>query len=401
MQPPLAARQDYDFASILPLIPRAGTFPFTGLSCDVTVGAVNDYRSNQMSATIKDICQATGFSTATVSRVLNNSPLVTEETKKRVQEALDRLSYQPHHAARALKLNRTGMIAVVFPELDNGFFTDVLRGIDEMASEFGTHLLTAFTHGPLDEEELISRMVRERRADAMILMNLTLKDAFLKQIEQWDMPVVLIDRPVRKGKLVSVGMDNRSGASAMTQHLIDAGHRSILFVGGPKDSYDAQERLAAFRITMQANRLPVPSSLIWSGDFTEAGGYRLMTEHLRLNRPLPHAIFAANDALAVGIHRALREHGTRIPENVALAGFDDTDIARHLDLTTVHVPMQMIGREAARRTLDLIEGRAIPANHILPTRLVVRGSTATAGRKTSRAERSRRTTAKPTKEKDK
>ncbi|HMP90238.1 MAG TPA: LacI family DNA-binding transcriptional regulator [Kiritimatiellia bacterium] len=335
-----------------------------------------------MSATIKDICRATGFSTATVSRVLNNSPLVTEETKKRVQQALDRLGYQPHHAARSLKLNRTGMIAVVFPELDNGFFTDVLRGIDEMASEFGTHLLTAFTHGPLDEEELIARMVRERRADSIILMNLTLKDAFLNQIQQWDMPVVLIDRPLKKSGLVSVGIDNRGGAAAMTQHLIDAGHRDFIFIGGPRDTFDAQERLLAFRKVMKLNRLPVPASAIWSGDFTEAGGYRLMSAHLAANRPLPDVIFAANDALAVGAHRALREHGIKVPEQVALAGFDDTDLARHLDLTTVHVPMRMIGREAARQALELLEGRSSQKHMILPTRLVVRRSSARIDRKT-------------------
>lgn len=329
-----------------------------------------------MSSTIKDICKATGFSTATVSRVLHDSPLVTETTKKRVRAALDKLGYQPHHAARSLKLNRTGMIAVIFPELDNGFFTDVLRGIDEMASEFHVHLLTAFTHGPTDEEELISRMVQERRADAFILMNLTLKDTFLNQLLKWEAPMVLIDRPMKKGGLVSVGIDNRNGATAMTQHLIELGHENIVFIAGPKGTFDASERELAFRAAMKAARLPVPTENIWPGDFTEGSGYRVMKQFLTDGRKLPDAIFCGNDATAAGVHRALREHQLRVPEDVALAGFDDINLARHLDLTTVHVPMQLIGREAARHALELVEGRSSGNRFTLSTHLVVRGSSA-------------------------
>jgi len=327
-----------------------------------------------MTATIKDICRATGFSTATVSRVLNDSPLVTEPTKKRVQEACQRLDYQPHHAARALKLNRTEMMAVVFPELDTGFYTDVLRGLDEMASEFNLHLLTAFTHGPRDEQDLITRMVRERRADAMILMNLTLPDSFLEQLQQWGLPIVLIDRPMKDDALVSVGIDNRGGASAMTRHLIDLGHRNIVFIAGPTDSYDSEERLITFLNTMQTANLPVPASSIWRGDFTENGGAQLMEEYLGRGTPLPDAIFAANDAMAIGIIRVLRKAGQDVPRDVAIVGFDDMDAARHFDLTTAHVPMRLLGKEAARQAIKLIEKQEQVDRVILPTRLVVRGS---------------------------
>jgi LacI family transcriptional regulator len=327
-----------------------------------------------MNATIKDICRATGFSTATVSRVLNDSPLVTAATKKKVQAALDKMGYQPHHAARSLKLNRTGMIAVVFPDFDNGFFTDVLRGVDEMASEFDVHLLTAFTHGPHDEQDLITRMVRERRADALILMNLTFPEAFLRTLLRWDLPIVLIDRPLKKSPMVSVGLDNRSGATAMTRHLIGLGHREIVFVAGPAGTYDADERLAAFRQTMKNAGLPVPAAAVWNGDFTEDSGARLMADRLRLGTPLPDAVFAANDAMAVGILRTLRDAGRQVPGEVAVAGFDDSDSARHLELTTVHAPMRGMGREAAKQALDLIGGATGPRHVVLPTHLVIRQS---------------------------
>ncbi len=325
-----------------------------------------------MNTTIKDICRATGFSTATVSRVLNDSPLVTPATKKTVQAVLDKMGYQPHHAARALKLNRTGMIAVVFPDFDNGFFTDVLRGVDEMASEFDVHLLTAFTHGPHDEQELITRMVRERRADALILMNLTFPETFLRTLLRWDLPIVLIDRPLKKSPMVSVGIDNRSGATAMTRHLIGLGHREIVFVAGPAGTYDADERLAAFRQVMKDGGLPVPAASIWQGDFTEDNGARLMADRLRLGTPLPDAIFAANDAMAAGILRTLRDAGRQVPGEIAVTGFDGSDAARHLDMTTVQAPMRAMGREAAKQSIELINGGTGPRHVVLPTQLVVR-----------------------------
>ena len=328
-----------------------------------------------MAPTINDICQLTGYSTATVSRVLNHSPLVTNVTRERVQAALDRLGYQPNHAARALKLNRTGMLAVVFPELDNGFFTDVLRGVDEMASKSSVHLLTAFSHGPLDEQELITRIIRERRADALILMNLTLQETFLQKIERWKLPIVLIDRPLAKSRLASVGIDNRSGVAAMVRHLVVLGHRNIVFLAGPAGTYDADERLAAFRQAMQNSGRPCPAAAIWHGDFTEASGEQRMREWLATARKLPDAIFAANDAMATGLLHVLRETGHRVPDDIAVVGFDDADSSRHLDLTTIHVPMRELGREAARLAMLLAEGQKPPAAHVmLPTRLVIRHS---------------------------
>ncbi len=327
-----------------------------------------------MNATIKDICEATGFSTATVSRVLNDSPLVTEATKKRVRAALEKFGYQPHYAARALKLNEAENIAVVFPDLDNGFYTNVLRGVNDMASEFKKHLITAFAHSPRDEREMVLRIARERRADALILMNLTLKDAFLRQLKQWDLPVVLIDRPVAGDAHVSVGMDNRAAVAEMVRHLHQLGHRSIAFVAGPKGTYDADERLHAFQEAMAGRGLSARREMVWQGDFTEEGGARLMAERLQQNIKLPDAIFAANDQMAAGIYRVLRDANYEIPNDVALVGFDDTDVARYLGLTTLHVPMHEIGRTAARLAIALIDGPVKERRVLLPTRLVIRQS---------------------------
>jgi len=147
-----------------------------------------------------------------------------------------------------------------------------------------------------------------------------------------------------------------------------------VFVAGPAGTFDAEERLAAFRQTMKASGLAVPAASIWKGDFTEKSGTRLMTRHLQRQAPLPDAFFAANDAMAVGLLQVLRSVGLKVPGDVAIASFDDTDAARYLDLTTVHVPMRMLGSAAAKQALELIDGSLKSRRVVLPTRLVLRGS---------------------------
>lgn len=330
--------------------------------------------------TIKDICKATGFSTATVSRVLNDSPLVTEETKRKVRAAMQRLGYRPHHAARSLKLNRTGMIAVVFPDIDHGFFTEVLLGADRRASEGGVHLLTAFSHGNRDHRELVTRMVRERRADALILMNLTLPDSFFRQFSNAGVPIVLIDRPCKIAGIGSISIDNAGGVRAMMRHLAEGGYRRVAFVAGPKGTYDADQRLLAFRRAAEELKLDVEPELVWQGDFTEAGGARAIQAYLETRRRLPEAIFASNDAMAVGILQVLRERGVRVPDDIALAGFDDIPATRLMQLTTVRVPMRELGRRAVELALSLLEsgngnGARRARHELLSTELIAREST--------------------------
>ncbi len=327
-----------------------------------------------MHVTLRDVCKRTGYSTATVSRVLNGSPLVTEATKKRVLAVVEELGYQPSHTARMLKLKRTDMLAVVFPPLDVGFFTEVLRGIDAATSEHNYHMMTAFSHGPEDERKLINRVIRERRADALILMNLTLPESYLRGLTRWGLPVTLIDRPVPRSKMASVSLDNRVGARAATQHLIEHGHKRIAFIRGPDGTYDADERLAAFRATMKEHALPVDERLIWSGRFTEPSGREAMSDWLDSGNSLPDAIFAGNDAMAIGALGVLRERGIDVPRDVALVGFDNVESARYLGLTTVNVPMRDLGAKAAQVAIDQVTRRQAGVTHRLPTELVVRNS---------------------------
>lgn len=320
------------------------------------------------------MCRKARVSTATVSRVINGSPLVTGDTRDRVLKVIRSLGYRPSHAARTLARNRTDILGVVFPEIASGFFTEVLRGIDDVADEHGYHLMTCFSHGLRDEKEFVGRMLRERRMDALILMNLSTPDAAIREMARHDAPVVLIDRPLRESKLCAIIMDNIAGAEAATRHLVEHGYDRIAILTGPEDSYDSQQRFEGFRRALERSNRTIFPDLVWKGAFTEESGQQVMRAWLDAGKELPDAILATNDVMALGAWNVLRERGVRVPDDVALVGFDDIESARHLGLTSVSVPMRAMGRAAAEAAIQQISSRKTQPQRMLPTALVVRRS---------------------------
>jgi LacI family transcriptional regulator len=320
------------------------------------------------------VCRKAGVSTATVSRVINGSPLVTGDTRDRVLKAIRSLGYRPSHAARTLARNRTDILGVVFPEIASGFFTEVLRGIDDVADEHGYHLMTCFSHGLRDEKEFVGRMLRERRMDGLILMNLSTADSAIREMTKHDVPIVLIDRPLEESKLCAITMDNLAGAEAATRHLVEHGHDRIAILTGPEDSYDSRQRFEGFRCALERSNKTIFPDLIWKGAFTEESGIEAMRAWLESRKPLPDAIFASNDAMALGVWSVLRERGVRVPDDVALVGFDDVESARHQELTSVSVPMRAMGRAAAEAAIQQISSHKTQPRRMLPTALVVRRS---------------------------
>ncbi len=330
-----------------------------------------------MRATLHDVCRRTGLSTATVSRVLNDSPLVNPQTRAQVQKAIQALGYHPNHAARTLSRRRTDTLAAVFPEIAGGFYTEVLRGIDEIAAEHNFHLMTAFAHGQHDEEQLVQAALREHRADALVVLNLddsSLSMDLLRRAAKQNVPIVLIGRPVAARGVSSVTMDNIGGAAAAMRHLFEHGFQEVGVITGPRSNYDAQQRWLGCQRAAREAGVALARELVWPGTFTEDGGRYVMKRWLDERRRLPEAIFACNDAMATGALDVLVERGIRVPEDVALVGFDDIDAAKHLRLTTVHVPMRALGRAAAESAMRGIHGGKGPRTHTLPTNLVTRRS---------------------------
>jgi len=330
-----------------------------------------------MHATLFDVSKRSGVSTATVSRVINGSSLVHERTRRKVLQAIQELGYRPSHAARTLARRKTDTIGVVFPQIDSGFFTEVLRGIDDVAAEHDFHLMTAFSHGRYDEEELVTRFLRESCVDALILLNLLLPNGFVRKSARSGMPIVLIDRPVAGTNLFSVSLDNQGGAWMAMLHLIERGYQPIAVIRGPTGSYDAEQRLLGCRKAATEAGLSLPGELVWPGAFTEASGRAAMQNGLKDGRPLPEAILACNDEMAIGAWAVLREKGFDVPGDVALMGFDDHRLARHLGLSTIRVPMREMGRAAAQAAIQqVLTGKAMK-QRVLEVELVVRRSCGT------------------------
>jgi LacI family transcriptional regulator len=325
--------------------------------------------------TIRDVARLAGVSVATVSRALSGRAAVREETRSRVVEVVERLGYVPHGAARSLITRQTRTVGVLLPDLHGEFFSELIRGVDLAARRRGYHLLLSGSHSDRAETRAVLRALRGR-VDGLIVMSPDIDAPILRENLLADVPVVLLGTGGGDGgrespdRYQALEIDNRGGTAAMVRHLQALGHRQIAFIAGPPQNHDARERLAAYQEALAA---PGP---VLAGDFTQESGFQA-GRGLLAGGALRGAVFAANDAMAIGCLAALREAGVRVPQDVALAGFDDIPIARYLSppLTTVRVGIFELGATALERLLPALAGeRPDGAVEVLPATLVVRGS---------------------------
>ena len=304
-----------------------------------------------MSVTIKDVARQANVSVATVSRALNGHENVAEAVRKRVLSVANELRYSPHHAARSLSSRRTHTIGVVLPDLYGEFFSELMRGIDQVARERGLHLLVSSYHGNRAEQGAAVRAMRGR-VDGLLLMS-PFVDGGGAPGDEVDaaMPTLLINSGLPGGH-AALNVDGYGGAHRMVRHLVGAGHRRIAFIAGPADNFDAHERLRGYRAAL-AELLPDAKPWVLEGDFSEAAGHRAGQELAAADRR-PDAVFAANDMMALGCLFAFSQAGVRVPDDVALAGFDDIPLARyvHPSLTTMRVDIAELGGQALRTLLD-------------------------------------------------
>jgi LacI family transcriptional regulator len=327
-------------------------------------------------ATIKDVAREAGVSVATVSRVLNDSERVNEDTRRRVRAVAERLRFWPNGAARSLITNRTHAIGVLLPDLHGEFFSEVIRGIDLAARHEGLHVLVSSSHA--DTRELVTTLRAMRgRIDGLIIMAPDRDSVPAIRAMAWDCPVVLLGPGADVPDFDTVGIANHDGAYAVVRHLHRLGHRRIAVLTGPARNLDALQRLEGYRAAMREAGVTSTRSLEVGGDFTEPSGYQGAQALLRLS-PRPSAVFVGNDVMAVGVLGALRDSGVRVPKDMAVIGFDDIAISRHLTppLTTVHVDAYQMGERALHRLLRHDQGEPAPSrsHEVLPTWLVVRAS---------------------------
>jgi LacI family transcriptional regulator len=324
--------------------------------------------------TIKDVARAAGVSVATVSRVQNGSALVKETTRRRVGEVAERMGYTPNGAARSLITSRTNTLGVLLPDLYGEFFSEVIRGIDQAAQRHGHHLLVSSSHDDRSAVETALRSMRGR-VDGLIVMWPDLDEAGVPSLPA-GFPVVLLNAPFGPYGFDVITVANYDGAYAMVDHLLDLGHRRIAIIKGIEGNADAAERLRGYRGALASAGLGAAAIEV-AGLFDEASGFRAANELLR-RQIRPSAIFAANDAMAIGALSALRQAGLRVPDDMALAGFDDIPMARYLDppLSSVHVDISALGEHATLRLLAAVRSKEKhqPRAETLPTTLVLRRS---------------------------
>lgn len=324
------------------------------------------------SATIRDVARAADVSVATVSRSLNGIESVAAKTRDRVLRAAGELDYVPNSGARALSTRRTDTIGVLLPDLHGEFFSELIRGIDLAARARGLHLLLSSSHGDPAEAAAALRAMRSR-VDSVILMVPHAGENLLVRAGMGSVPMIFIGRGPCSSGGTSFEIDNYSGAYAITEHLMNLGRKRIAFVAGPSGNIEAKERLRGY---CSAIARTDASEWIVDGDFSEQSGRDAVKTFIGVDRP--DAIFCANDMMAIGCLEALKDAGVAVPDDIALAGFDDIPIARYVSpaLTTAAVPIADIGRQALECCAAVIAGRTTDQQRTFKPELVVRASSA-------------------------
>ncbi|MGH9213703.1 MAG: LacI family DNA-binding transcriptional regulator [Acidimicrobiales bacterium] len=321
---------------------------------------------------VYEVAQRAGVSIATVSRVLHGSAPVAAETRQRVLQAADELRWRPSRLARAFIQQTHDAVGIVFPDISGPYYSQVIRGFEEQAVERKCAVLILGTHGRHHADELVYDLAD--RVDGLLVMGRTVSDEIVQAIDRPTMPVVLLARPP-VGDIPAVRAANTGSAEAVTRHLLEHGRRHLVFLGDPDLSADVRERWSGFRRALRRAGVPdVDDALVSCGGFDVDHGHKAGLGLLRRTEPLD-AVVCANDEVASGVYLAAAGSGVRVPDDVAVTGWDDTAIATHLEpsLTTVRQPMQQLGVRAAGLLFDRVEGHPA-ASTVLRTSLVVRES---------------------------
>ncbi|ANS65444.1 CEBR protein [Streptomyces lincolnensis] len=326
--------------------------------------------------TLEEVAARAGVGRGTVSRVINGSPRVSDATRAAVEAAVAELGYVPNTAARALAANRTDAIALVVPEPETRFFaepyfSDMLKGVGAELADTEMQLLLIFA-GSDRERRRLAQYLAAHRVDGVLLVSVHADDPLPDLLSQLEIPAVISGPRSAMETLPSVDSDNYGGARTAVEHLLSRGCRAVAHISGRLDVYGAQRRVDGYRDALLAAGHEPDERLIEVGDFTEDGGRRAMTK-LLARRPDLDAVFAGSDVMAAGALQVLREEGRSIPDDVALVGYDDSAIARHMDppLTSVRQPIEEMGRRMIDLLLTEIADRRPAVTRDLERRQVV------------------------------
>ena len=325
--------------------------------------------------TIYDVARRSGVSPATVSRVLSGRRNVDPELSEKVRAAVAELSYRPNGVARNLRKSSTNLWAVVISDIENPFFTSLVRGLEDVAQTEGYHVVLCNSdEDPAKEAAYASAVLTDQMAGVVISPTSTADGVHL--LADAKIPLVMIDRRVEGIEADTVLVDNEHGAFEGVKHLIDGGYSRIACITGPRKVSTAMDRLAGYRSALRSNGIRYDKDLVRYADFREAGGYAAMESLLELPDP-PEALFAANNLMTVGALECLARKGLHAPDDIAIVGFDDIPWADLVvpSLTTVAQPTYELGRTAGLLLKDRTASPGRPPTTVtLPTKLHIRAT---------------------------
>ena len=328
-------------------------------------------------ATIREVAESAGVSYATVSHVINNTRLVSQETRARVVAAMDALNYRPNALARSLRQGKTHTLGLVLPDSANPFFAEISRSIEDEAFKRGYSVFLCNTELDTQRELFYVDVLSNKQVDGIIFVAAGDQADSLDFLLRRNMPVVMIDRDIPNVEVDAVLTDNQLGGFLATRHLLDLGHKRIACIAGPSSITPSADRIIGYRKALEQANLPYDETLIIRGDYHAQSGLEITHSILNMN-PRPTAIFALNDLMALGALRAAAEAGYSVPRGLSVVGYDDLEIARFTNppLTTIAQPKKEVGAQAVSLLVDRMSQKSrAPSRLVLPPELIIRRST--------------------------
>jgi len=330
-----------------------------------------------MDVSIKDIARVAEVSHSTVSRALHDSPLISEETKARIQHIAQEMGYSPSAIARGLVTKRTQTLGVVVTTIADPFVAEVVRGVEERALDEGYSIILCQSQSDPEREIAAVEILSEKRVDAIIVTASRVGSLYLPLLEKLSVPIVLINNQQEGRYVYSVGTDNLQGGQLAAHYLLGLGHVHVAYITGPEWAAQSKLRWEGVRQALQAQGLDFGPTPIAQGDGRCEGGQEAMTQLLRRAAP-PTAVFCYNDLTAIGAMQAVRQAGRRVPDDISIIGYDDIAYTSYVvpPLTTIKQRKYEMGYQATEMALALLDGGEAVENVLVPGELVVRESCA-------------------------
>ncbi len=330
-----------------------------------------------MAASIKDVAKEAGVSIATVSRVINKVDVVNEETKKKVQEAIDKLGYSPNIVAQSLKTQRSKSIGILVPDISSQVYPEIVRGAEDVAQMYDYSIILCNSDFDIEKEKKYIKVMKEKMVDGMLYMSSSLDPEILQYIRDLNMKTILVETIEQEKILPSVTIDNRKAAHDAVELLVSKGHRNIAYIGIKKDRRNAwAKRYDGYEDALKEAGIEINEDLAYYGDLKAQTGYKGINSILEKTKV--DAVFCGSDEIAMGVINGLRDKDIKVPEDVSVMGFNDIYEASifYPKISTVAQPLYDMGSVSMRILVKILRNELSDQDHyVLPYQIIERDST--------------------------